>query len=410
MVLTKKKCSTKECDVLIVGAGVIGLFTALLLRKAGLRVFVVDEKAFAPGNKQKTKAFALSFASVELLKSEGVWAKVAKSVVPIKKICVTKTRSLRFFFFDPQKIGVGEVGFMVEESILHEVLLKCVMKEKSIVCRGERVESISFLPDDVEVVLKNNELLKAALVIGADGAGSYVRKKMGIGVYHFSYSQKALVFTLRHTKSHNFCAFEHFSSKGPLAFLPIKKFETAVIWSLSEHDAQKFCRDPQVLLHAIIHHFGWGFGDLELTSHVHSFPLFFTAPEDCFRQRCVLIGDAAHGLHPVVGQGLNLGLRDAFVLTQQILHFKKLGIAFYDKSALADYAGQRFADSFSMALMTHIFGSKMINRQSDLLWFLGRSFFPFVQKHVLRHAMGIGINSALDALCDSNSNAGTRTC
>ena len=397
-----QKTSLFSFDLVIVGGGPVGLLLSLFLRQSGLSVAVVDGAPLKTAS-QKGRSFALSFASVAALKVEGLWEQVKKGSTPVKKIYVTKEGAAQHFLFEPESVGAEALGFMVQESSLFEALSQHVLSKKAGVHYHKgRFKSHVPCALGTKVLLEDGLSLDAKLLVGADGARSFTRQKMGVPTLRYAYAQTAVVFTVKHTKPHHFCAFEHFTSKGPLAFLPLEKNHSAVVWSLDKEVAEKFLAHPLALLNALIHHFGWGLGDLELASEIGTYPLALTMPKKCYGTRWVLVGDAAHAIHPVAGQGLNLGIRDVFLLGRHLAHLKALGLDIGSTTALKTYASSRLPDQWSMALATHVFGSGMTTKLSHLFWPCSAKMLPFFKKRVVRHAMGIGIDPLLDALCNSD--------
>jgi 2-octaprenyl-6-methoxyphenol hydroxylase len=262
--------------------------------------------------------------------------------------------------------------------------------------RSDAVVAHVLTPSSIRLSLKSGDVLEAALWVGAEGRHSSLKQHVSFGQTRRHYGQHALVFDVAHTEAHGGRAFEHFTPDGPLAFLPLQGKRSAVVWSLSSELALSLKENPEALLHALIQHFGWGLGELTLAGDVSAYPLSLEMPWQTVSPRCLLIGDAAHAIHPVAGQGLNVGLRDVMRLVDHFQKTKERGLDSGSLTVLQAYDQQRKKDRWSMAAVTHAlvrgFERPALRRPAAVAWDASVGMikaFPVLKRRIMRHAMGL---------------------
>ncbi len=337
-------------DVLIVGGGLTGASLALALKRLGFAIALVEEVS----SKQRwnssagDRALALAKGSVEIFHDLGVWAKVAEKATPIKHIHVSDRGHFGKTRLDAQEVDVDAFGQVVlARSLEQAVAAACVEQRIEMLCPA-CVIGLRLGSNAVEAKLVQDERLlnyRARLVVAADGGQSRIRKWIGIGQKVYDYNQTALVSTIRPERSHCFTAFERFTASGTLALLPLPKGQSALIWTCSKEEA----KSAQTLSSSqfeerLQEKFGWKLGRLKLVAPLCSFPLRLILAERLFAERVALVGNAAHQLHPVAGQGLNLGLRDVAVLARLLREHLCRGRDPGEFTLLERYAKMRLFD------------------------------------------------------------------
>ena len=349
--------NTSAPDILVVGAGLSGLLAALCCARTH-RVTVLDASPIAPPDviAGDTRASFLSQSSLRLLDALGV--KVARQ--PVRRILAGEGDPGRPLRGEPLRFELDgeDLGAVVENGKLHAALL--LRAAEGVDLRGG-VEVRGFRTEPDAAVLDTSEgVSRAPLAIAADGARSRLRTLAGIGTSEHDYGQRALTFTLHHTEPHGGAAFQIFFPNGPLALLPLSGNRSSVVWTdtpKAVRAAEALPRDALVV--ELARRIGPGLGALTVPGPLRSYPLHQVVAESSTSDRLALVGDAAHFVHPLAGQGLNLTARDAAALADVVAEAKSLGRDI-GGPALRDYARWRSGDISATAVATdafhHIFG------------------------------------------------------
>jgi len=345
-----------ERDVIIVGGGLNGPALALALAQGGLRVAVVDARpAMARAEAGfDGRAYALAIASKRLLAAIRVWGRVAAHSQPILKIVASDGRAGEgaapfFLTFDHAEIEEGPMGFMLEDRFLYAAFVAAMAEAPGI----ELISGESVVAQRVgEVVLASGRALSGRVVVGCDGRGSGVAERAGIRRQGWGYGQTALVTAVRHECPHEGTAQQFFMPSGPLAILPLPGGHlSSIVWSESEAVAAEIQALPDdAFLTALRPRFGDFLGEIALAGVRFSYPLSLSLAERFVAERVALVGDAAHGVHPLAGQGLNLGLRDVAALAEVLVEAKRRGEDIGAADVLERYQTWRRFDSTVMAL------------------------------------------------------------
>ena len=395
-------------DIAISGAGLIGSMLAYGLARQNIRIALI-EKREPEKNLNANRSFALSYANACVIKSLGL--KIALEE-PIEHITVSKQHTRQGLRYHASDMGVSALGFMIPEAHLVETLQNATKNHPLIQhFRPNEVVRYHEHINHIKLEFKNGETLDTKLFVSADGKHSPMRSDISPKALSWPYMQKALCFTVKHTKPHERQAFEHFTDAGPLAFLPIKNQMSAVIWSLQSDLADQLTQNKKTLLHALLNHFGWGLGDFTLASKIGTYPLSLELPRAQALGRRLLIGDAAHTIHPVAGQGLNLGIRDVFALINHLTERQELGLDI--GLGLNNYTQKRTFDHSSMAFVTHGLVLGLEKKWTTPFWRWGTravNLCPPLKETLVRHAMGFGIDSNLDALSHFDGETRPETC
>ncbi len=347
-----------QTDVFIGGGGFVGLSLALALARQGLSVAVADpvtpEKAQAQAFDGRVSA--LSFATIRMYRALGLWDALAPQVQPIEEILVTDAKLGRppspfSLHFDRDELGTS-LGTIAENRVLRQGLFAAVAREPAIsLIAPASVAAIDPGAHHVSACLSNGTTVTARLAVAADGRESAARDAMGIGVVRWAYPQVGIVATVHHEAPHNGVAYEHFLPSGPFAILPMTGNRSSLVWTERQELAGGMMKLEQADFDAeIARRFGAHLGKTRSEDLRWSYPLRFHLARGYVKPRFALAGDAAHGIHPIAGQGLNLGLKDVAALSDVIGDAAKLGRDIGAIDVLQRYERWRRFDSFAMAM------------------------------------------------------------
>jgi 2-octaprenyl-6-methoxyphenol hydroxylase len=347
-----------RADVIIFGGGLVGLALASALDSSGLSAIVVDPADPQPRAEASFdgRTSAVSSSSMRMLDAIGVSDHLPASGCPIWRIAVADGLKAGSLHFDPDD---GEpLGFMHENRHLRAALQSRAEAGKDVwLLWKSRVANVDRGDHAVVVSLEDGRKLAAPLLIAADGRNSRTREAAGINVARWRYDHQAIVSVLRHESPHEHVAYEIFYPSGPFALLPMNDdaggHRSAIVWSVPNDDAtgwlsltdDDFAAEAKAAM-------GGFLGKVELLAPRSSFPLGFHHAAQITAKRLALVGDAAHAIHPIAGQGLNLGFRDVAALTQVLVEGARLGLDFGDQQLLDRYQRWRSIDALSVAFAT----------------------------------------------------------
>ena len=352
---------TKTYDVIIAGGGFVGMSLALALGGAapkGFRVALVDAEP-AESAKRDARASALSAASKGLLSVLGIWPALAGNAEAITNIEITDSsldarRRPHLLGFDDD-LKPGESGaYMVENEDLIRGLRSAVLSAPAIeMLAPDSVTSFAATPFSIQAELASGGRLGAKLLIAADGKRSRLRERAGIKCVGWSYPQLGIVTTVAHAKPHHGKAVQHFLPGGPFAMLPLKNNRCSIVWTEDKVTGEAImASDELAFLAELSKRFGTMLGNIALAGPRQSFPLDFQVARSFVGERLALVGDAAHAVHPLAGQGLNIGLRDVAALTEIVVEGARLGMDVGANSLLERYERwRRFDSAFSATVM-----------------------------------------------------------
>lgn len=350
-----------DVDVVIAGGGLVGLPLGLALARGGLTVAVADP---APKSEVLKAAYdgrvsALAYASVRMLRALGVWEHLAPHAQPIHQILVTDaaldTEPSPFsLHFDHQELGPSPLGAIAENRHTRQALFAVAENTPGLtVISPASLTSLACEGARTTATLSNGQTITARLAVAADGRESLLREAQGIGVVAWSYPQQGIVTTVHHEHPHNGVAYEHFLPSGPFAILPMTGNRSSLVWTERNAIARSMMALDQDAFDAeIARRFGAHLGQTHAETLRWCYPLRFHLARAYVKPRFALAGDAAHGIHPIAGQGLNLGLKDAAALTDVLLDAAALGLDIGGLDVLARYERWRRFDSFTMAAST----------------------------------------------------------
>ena len=347
-----------RADVIIFGGGLVGLALASALDSSGLSVIIVDPADPAPRSESAFdgRTSAVSSSSMRMLTTIGVAGHLAEPGCPIWRIAVADGLAPGALHFDPD--DQQPLGFMHENRHLRTALQPRAEAGKNIwLLWKSRVAHVDRGSTGVVVSLEDGRKLQAPLLVAADGRNSRTREVAGINVARWKYDHQAIVSVLGHEKPHEHVAYEIFYPTGPFALLPMNDdkatHRSAIVWSVPEEDAagwlslsdEDFASEAEAAM-------GGFLGKIAMLAPRSSFPLGFHHAAQMTAERLALIGDAAHAIHPIAGQGLNLGFRDVAALAEVLVEGARLGLDLGDKQLLDRYQRWRSLDALSVAFAT----------------------------------------------------------
>lgn len=361
-----------DADVILGGGGLVGQTLALALDQAGLKVAVIDAstpaETLAPAF--DGRAFAIAFASYRMWRALGIGAELDETAQPIREILVTdgKVRggpSPLYLHFDgaEQEHKDEPLGLMLEARHVRLALDRAVKARPSIrMIQPMSVAAMARDPAGVTVSLADGQSLRAPLLVGADGRRSFVRGAVGIRTIGWDYPVTAIVATIKHEKPHEGVAHEYFLPNGPFAILPLKGARANIVWAEPRAAADALLKmSEEDFLAELGLRFGDFLGALSLEGPRFGYPLSLQLAERMIDDRVALAGDSAHGIHPLAGQGLNLGLKDCAALAECIADGVAIGLDPGDMSILERYQRWRRFDNTTMALGMEFFDKMFSN-------------------------------------------------
>ena len=357
-------------DIAVIGGGLNGTALALALAQIGMDVCVIDAR---PVKLRKNagfdgRSYALALTSTRLLDGSGLWDALQDQAQPMLQIKVTDGRagdgpSPLSMQFDHAEIEEGPMGYMVEDRHLRRALLDAVGSAKGIT-RHDNVSVVDQEADGagITLTLDTGKTLRARLAVGADGRGSDTATRAGIKRIGWSYGQTALVCAIEHEAPHNGVAHQFFMPPGPLAILPLTGNRSSIVWSETAANAAAINALPEdAYLDVLRPRFGSFLGEIGLAGARYTYPLGLSLAHQMLAPRVALVGDAAHGVHPIAGQGLNAGMRDIAALAEVLADAKRRGEDFGADTALSTYQTWRRFDNATLALATDSFNRLFSN-------------------------------------------------
>ncbi len=350
-------------DIAIAGGGFAGLLLAHALAGAGLSVCLVDRAPLSGAGVPDGRVFALSGASQRVLAGLGLWSRLEGAAQPVERIETREGASPLGVILDRSELDLatGPLGYVVESGVLARVLRDAVHDRARVTIRAPAaITALQAGASESTLILDDASSVAARLVVGADGRESILRKRAGINVTEWRYDQTAIVTAITHTLPHNGTAEERFLEGGAFAVLPRTDaadgaHRSSVIWTESTtRAADVLSLDDNDFADELARRCDDRLGAVQAVGPRWSYPLALSLAESYVAHRLALIGDAAHALHPVAGQGLNLGIRDVAALAEVIVDARRTGIDFGMKTVLVDYERWRRFDNTCLGAATDI--------------------------------------------------------
>ncbi len=394
----------RHYDIVIAGGGMIGTSLALALAPLGLKVAVVEaiERQATAQPSFDDRTTALSRSTQRMFTAMGLWPQIVAASTPISSIHVSDQGRFGFSHIDADEQGVEALGYVVVNRVLGSVLQDALDHTSGIdVLCPARITEVAIAPDAATVTVAGEDdketSLSAALLVAADGANSAVREMLGITASKDHYGQRAVIGNVLSERPVDNVAYERFTEQGPLAILPIAEGRAGFIWTVSEDDAERVMNlDDEAFLAELQREFGYRLGEFSRVGKRAAYPLILSKAMRLTATRSVLIGNSAHGLHPVSAQGFNLGMRDVAAIVDCIAD-AQAGDSDFDPgnaAMLERYAEWRRADQKKLVRFTDglvkLFGSRRRPlRALRNVGMLGFDLIPGVRSVFAKHTMGL---------------------
>lgn len=391
-------------DIVIAGGGMIGTSLALALGPLGLRVAIVEavERKADQQPSFDDRSTALSRSTQRMFEAMELWPAIVAAATPIRKIHVSDRGRFGFSHISAEEQRVEALGYVVINRVLGAVLQQALGASDNVdvICPA-RIVGVTLQAGNASAVVEHDsgeqQVVSCRLLVAADGANSSVRDMLGIAAQTQRYEQRAVIGNLLPEKSPDYRAFERFTEQGPLALLPLADDRAGFIWTVSEDEAERvLALDDTAFLHELQEQFGYRLGAFSRVGKRVSYPLLLSKAARLTATRSVVVGNAAHGLHPVAAQGFNLGLRDVAALCDCIADARCAADSFDPGSEqlLERYANWRRDDQNKLVRFTdgivRLFGSsRRPLRALRNVGMLGFDLVPGVRSLFARHTMGL---------------------
>jgi 2-polyprenylphenol 6-hydroxylase len=384
-------------DVAIVGAGLVGAALALALRDTGLSVALLDARAPQPLPQDASwdsRVYAISPGSVAFLDALGVWADLPRArLTQVEAMRIFGDDALSELDFSAYDVGHAALAWIVESRLLQEALWQALQAAPHVSLRvPAEPAALTIDAQSAQITLASGEALHARLVVAADGARSWARAQAGIEAHDKDYDQLGVVANFATERAHGGTAFQWFQPEGVLAYLPLPGNQISMVWSLQTALAQELMAlPPQTLCERVAQASGQRLGKLELITPPAAFPLHLIEPRQLTKPRVALVGDAAHQVHPLAGQGVNLGFGDAQALAQALRTRGPRDCG--DVLLLRGYERARREEILAMALVTDGLQGLFNRTGSGLGWLrnIGLTLTNragWLKNQLIKHALG----------------------
>lgn len=397
-----------DFDIAICGGGMVGATLAGLLRQesvlSDLRIALIEARmpTQPPIANVELRVSAISRASERILRRAGAWQCLPKEQLSAyQEMRVwdahTQSDSSSALHFSASVLGEPNLGYIIANNWLQWVALDATHDER-VTCLTSQLNQIELLDDCASITLQDGRRITTRLVIGADGAASHSRSCVGIQTRVRPYSQTALVAQVRTERPHQFTAWQRFMPNGPIAFLPLNNGDCSIVWTTTpDHAAQLASMDTTMLESAITVASDHVLGEVIVVSKTATFPLQWAQVDEYCRHRFVLVGDAAHSIHPLAGQGVNLGLMDAAALVQVLAQARQAGCsvdALSELAVLRRYERWRKTENTLALGLVDSLNRLFSNERISISW-LRRSGLmavqnlPFIKRQLMLRALGL---------------------
>lgn len=389
-------------DILVAGGGYVGLSVAVSIKSAAphLKIMVVDAGA-RDGWKKDGRASAIAAAAGRMLNALGVWEEMLPEAQPINRMIITDSKTADpvrpvFLTFDGDVTAGEPFAHMVPNPAMLGPLVRKAEALGVDLRYATTVDGFKNVPGSVEATLSDGTTVSARLLVACDGVKSKLRDIAGIKTVHWDYGQSGIVTTVEHERPHEGVAEEHFLPAGPFAILPLRNNRSSLVWTERTADADRLvASDDLVFEEELERRFGHKLGTLKVVAGRRAFPLGLTLARAFVADRFALAGDSAHGIHPISGQGLNLGFKDVAALAETIVDADRLGLDIGSLTALERYQSWRRFDTFQMGVTTDVLNRLFSNDITSIR--VARDFglglverMPGLKNFFIKQAAGIG--------------------
>ena len=389
-------------DIAIIGGGLVGASLALALqaeaKQRGWSICLIEP--FTPGNGYQpsydARSTALSFGSQQIYQRFGLWSQISQRAEPIKQIHVSDRGRFAAARLSAEEERVPALGYVVENAWLGECLWQALDPQVVSWRSPAQVTRMQALADGYRLILDDGSELECNLAILAEGGRSGLREQLSIAVSTTPYGQSALIANVSPQEPHHGLAFERFTEEGPMALLPLADNRCALVWTRATLEAERLSAlDDTAFLAELQQAFGYRLGSLRQVGTRHLYPLALTAAKEQVRKHLVVLGNAAHSLHPIAGQGYNLSLRDTLVLAETLLaSTAPLGdLATLQRYLSRQQTDQQLTVGFSDQVTRLFSTGQPLLAAGRNLGLLGLDLLPPAKRWFARQAMGLGTRS-----------------
>lgn len=349
----------QELDIVIVGGGLIGASLACALANLPIKIVIIEAFPFKSDAQPSydARSIALAYGSKRIFESLGIWDGLKENATAIKHIHVSNKGQFGVTRLNAKDESLDALGYVIENRNLGNALLAKIESHKNIelICPA-KLQSLEFNDEFATLNIEKDKQafqIRCKLVVGADGGHSKVREALNISTQNSDYHQTAIVSNITPGKPHNNIAYERFTTEGPIAILPMTENRCSLVLSVAQEQEEKvLAMNEAQFLHYLEQRFGFRCGGFIKASKRHSYPLSMMLVKEHFKSRAVIIGNAAHTLHPIAGQGFNLGIRDVAVLAESIATAIQKNEDIGNKNVLSKYAALRSKDQKQVAFIT----------------------------------------------------------
>jgi 2-octaprenyl-6-methoxyphenol hydroxylase len=389
--------ATARVELAVVGGGLNGMTLGIACASAGLQVAVLDREdpATVLSERFDGRTSAIAFGSMRVLAGIGVWPLVANQAAAILEIRVTDNSAPLFLHYDHREIGDEPLGWIVENRHLRRALYDRAGQLPNLKLIAPMAVEHADYEGVATLTLADGGELRAELIAAADGKNSPLREAARIRTVKWCYPQIGIVTTVRHAKPHHGVAVEHFLPAGPFAILPMTDNRSSIVWTEDAVLAPALLAlDDRAFHRELEHRFGDFLGVVSLEGPRWSYPLSFLHATSYIAPRLVLLGEAAHVIHPIAGQGLNMGIRDTAALAECLVDGRRLGLDLSDATLLARYQRWRRFDNVLLAGVTDSLNRLFSNTVPPIkvardLGLAAVTRVPPLKRLLMRHAMGM---------------------
>src|SRR5262249_19354736 len=388
-----------DTELVIAGGGLTGLLLGVACARAGLAVAIIDrhEPLAMLGARLDGRTAAIDYGSRNVLDAIGLWTDIVADAQPILEIRVADDRSPLFLHYDHRELEAGTpLGYIVENRVLRRQLIDCVRSIPTLhfLTRIE-VGSVSASSHGVTATLSDGRQIEARLVAAADGGASPPRNAAGIGTVEWRYPQASIVTSVRHERVHHGVAIEYFLPAGPFAILPMTGNRSSIVWTERSEFAPRLIELSDAAFTAeLVARFGDFLGAVEPIGTRWTYPLALKLAKAYMDPRLALIAEGANVIHPIAGQGLNLGIRDVAVLAELVIDARRLGLDIGDEGVLRRYQQWRRFDALALASVTDGLNRLFSNALPPVRlvrrpWLAVVQRLPPLKRSLMRDAIGL---------------------